>query len=149
MAKRTIEQRLRAAARLNPETDCWEWRAAIADPTGTSYGGITVDGKRYQAHRLAYETWVGPIPEGLEIDHLCRVRACINPDHLEVVTHAENMRRSRSSERRRLEDQARQQDHLDSVDRIEAARKRQMEETRRQIVAKNPRLAALADRYCQ
>lgn len=54
---------------------------------------------RYQngrVHRLAYRLWVGPIPKGLEIDHLCGVRDCCNPDHLEAVTHAENVRRGRA-----------------------------------------------------
>jgi hypothetical protein len=46
------------------------------------------------AHRKAYTDAFGPIPEGLEIDHLCRVRHCVNPDHLEAVTHVENMRRA-------------------------------------------------------
>jgi len=45
------------------------------------------------AHRLSYETEIGPIPEGLELDHLCRVRSCVNPLHLEPVTHQENVRR--------------------------------------------------------
>lgn len=54
------------------------------------------DGKMRLAHRVAYEIHVGPIPDGLEIDHLCRVRCCVNPDHLEPVTHRENMRRSPS-----------------------------------------------------
>lgn len=46
------------------------------------------------AHRVTYELEVGPIPPGLEIDHLCRNRACVNPDHMEIVTHAINMARS-------------------------------------------------------
>lgn len=45
------------------------------------------------AHRLAYERAFGPIPTGMQIDHLCRVRECVNPDHLEVVSHTENVRR--------------------------------------------------------
>lgn len=48
-----------------------------------------------RAHRVVYESLVGPIPAGLELDHTCRVRRCVNPDHLEPVTHAENQRRSR------------------------------------------------------
>lgn len=55
--------------------------------------GYGVSGHRL-AHRVAYESVFGPIPDGLEIDHLCRNRACINVSHLEVVTHAENMRRA-------------------------------------------------------
>jgi hypothetical protein len=57
------------------------------------YGRITIDGVRYAVHRLAYETYVGPIPDGLHIDHLCRNRACWMPSHLEPVTQAENNRR--------------------------------------------------------
>ena len=49
--------------------------------------------KRTYAHRFSYETLVGPIPEGKILDHLCRVRMCVNPDHLDVVTHGENLRR--------------------------------------------------------
>jgi uncharacterized UBP type Zn finger protein len=52
-----------------------------------------VDGKWVYAHRVSYEAANGPIPEGLVIDHLCRVAACINPDHLEAVTQRENMLR--------------------------------------------------------
>jgi hypothetical protein len=49
------------------------------------------------AHRWAYEAFVGPIPEGLEIDHLCRNRACVNPAHLDPVTHQENMSRGKAA----------------------------------------------------
>lgn len=58
------------------------------------YGVCRHDGKYRKAHRVSYEVFVGPIPDGLEMDHLCRNRACINPAHLEPVTHLENMRRS-------------------------------------------------------
>ncbi len=55
-------------------------------PASGWYGQLGVDGTKVQAHRFAYELLVGPIPDGLEIDHLCRVTACVNPAHLEPVT---------------------------------------------------------------
>jgi len=69
---------------------CWIWNAA-RDRYG--YGKFGLDGAIVITHRLAYESIVGPIPVGLELDHLCRVRACCNPAHLEPVTHQENARR--------------------------------------------------------
>jgi hypothetical protein len=69
---------------------CWLWRGAI-NPKG--YGKWPrPDGSRL-AHRRVYELVVGPIPAGLQLDHLCRVRACVNPAHLEPVTNRENARR--------------------------------------------------------
>lgn len=55
------------------------------------YACILVDGKKVSAHRVSYEAFIGPIPAGLDLDHLCRNRACINPYHLEPVTHRENV----------------------------------------------------------
>lgn len=54
------------------------------------YGRVSYNGKWCAAHRVSYETFVGPIPAGLDLDHLCRNRACINPAHLEPVTEKEN-----------------------------------------------------------
>lgn len=88
--------RLMGKVELPADPDgCWEWQAAVA---GAGYGviGRTDEGSRY-VHRIVYEFSVGPIPDGLEIDHLCRNRRCVNPDHLEPVTHTENRRRARWS----------------------------------------------------
>ncbi len=72
---------------------CWEWIAA-KDPKG--YGRVKRHGTAgtQLAHRLSYERVIGAIPNGLHLDHLCRNTSCVNPAHLEPVTHAENMRRS-------------------------------------------------------
>ena len=66
---------------------CWEW-AAHRDESG--YATFSVDGKTRRAHRVAYAALVGPIPEGLVCDHLCRVRHCVNPAHIELVSSREN-----------------------------------------------------------
>lgn len=68
---------------------CWPWLAARAN----GYGKFYVDGRMVRAHRFAYELLVGPIPEGLVLDHLCAVTFCVNPAHLEPVTQRENARR--------------------------------------------------------
>lgn len=65
---------------------CWLWEGA---QNGGGYGRF----KNEIAHRYAYTVVVGPIPEGLELDHLCRVHGCVNPSHLEAVTHKENILR--------------------------------------------------------
>lgn len=72
------------------ENGCWVWQLS-KDRDG--YGLMKVQGKPRFVHRLSYEAFVGQIPEGLQLDHLCRNRACCNPEHLEPVTSQENTRR--------------------------------------------------------
>ncbi len=73
-------------------TPCWVWQR-FKDRGGYGRKWIGVGRPEALAHRVYYELYVGPIPEGLQIDHLCRVRACVNPEHMEPVTFAENQRR--------------------------------------------------------
>jgi hypothetical protein len=72
------------------QEDCWPWTGA-KDRDG--YGKVGTEGRIVLAHRFSYEKLVGPIPHGLELDHLCRNPSCVNPRHLEPVTHKTNMSR--------------------------------------------------------
>jgi len=81
--------------RIHFTSGCWEW-----------LGWLRSDGypqlkRNTRAHRWAYEIWKGPIPVGLQLDHLCRTPKCVNPSHLEAVTKDENNRRGNSSSARR------------------------------------------------
>jgi hypothetical protein len=78
--------------KLEPD-GCWEW-TAFKQPAG--YGTFQLHGRSSLAHRVAYELEHGPIPNGLEIDHLCKNPSCVRPSHLEAVTREENMRRAPS-----------------------------------------------------
>lgn len=72
---------------------CWIWHG-LRTKSPRRYGSLRILGHEHKVHRVAYTLLVGPIPEGMELDHLCRVKLCVNPTHLEPVTHWENGLRS-------------------------------------------------------
>lgn len=74
-----------------PNTGCWLWLGSMRNK---SYGSICWQGRRTLAHRVSYEIYKGKIPKGKSLDHLCRNTFCVNPEHLEPVSHLENIRRS-------------------------------------------------------
>lgn len=71
--------------------DCWLWTASLRT---YGYGQVWWDGTTVNAHRVAYELLMGRVAPDLHLDHLCRNPRCVNPDHLEPVTHRENLRRA-------------------------------------------------------
>ena len=84
----SLAQRADAKIDRNGPGGCWLWTGAL---NSGGYGSFSVDGRARSAHVVMYELFVGPVPNGLELDHLCRVRHCVNPDHLEPVTRRENI----------------------------------------------------------
>lgn len=88
MARNTLIDSL--DAKIETSSGCWSW---LACTNHAGYGVIRFEQKNYLVHRLVYTLLIGPIPEGLVLDHLCRTPSCTNPAHLEPVTLAENVRR--------------------------------------------------------
>lgn len=89
MARTTLLDRFEEKYIPEPNSGCWLWTASQLN----GYGAIKVGGRFRGAHRVGYELYKGPIPNGLVLDHLCRVPFCVNPDHLEPVTIGENISR--------------------------------------------------------
>lgn len=92
MTKDEFLSRLPTLYAVDAERGCWIWQMQVAD---TGYGKVHFEGRKRQAHRVVYETMVGPVPEGLDLDHLCRVRHCVNPAHLEPVSRSVNLLRGK------------------------------------------------------
>lgn len=85
------EESVRFWGKVDKTGECWTWLGAM---NHNGYGRHMFRGRRIMAHRAAYILTVGEIPDGLQLDHLCRVRNCVNPAHLEPVTQHENILRS-------------------------------------------------------
>lgn len=88
MSRPTTEERF--WSKVDKTNSCWFWASSMY-PDG--YGQFWLKPRKVRAHRFAYELLVGPIPEGMVLDHLCRRRDCVNPEHLEPVTNRQNLMR--------------------------------------------------------
>jgi len=89
-ATEQIVARFASKIMIDPETDCWYWQGHLSR---TGYGEFWVGHERHTAHRWSYLLFVGPLPDELVLDHLCRNRGCVNPKHVEPVTNGENVLR--------------------------------------------------------
>lgn len=83
---------------INHANGCWEWTGAF-DRSG--YGAFKDQGKKINSHRWSYRHFKGEPPKGLDIDHLCRVRKCVSPEHLEAVTRKVNVQRGLAAQERK------------------------------------------------
>lgn len=94
MSELTPNERFDSRWVPEPMTGCWLW-VGTASPRG--YATFRVNGRKIGVHRFAYERWVGPIRDGLVVDHICNNPTCVNPDHLQAITQRDNVRRGRGT----------------------------------------------------
>jgi HNH endonuclease len=80
----------RISQKIRKSSECWDWTGYVAKD---GYGSVWLKGKPVQAHIAVYSLLIGEVPAGLQLDHLCRNRGCVNPKHLEPVSKKENQRR--------------------------------------------------------
>jgi hypothetical protein len=92
-----VEERFWVKVDRRQDEECWPWLASIHQD---GYGAFWYEKRWIGAHRASYLLLVGEIADCMEVDHLCRNRACVNPSHLEVVDHAENTRRAAAAQDR-------------------------------------------------
>ena len=90
MAGKRRTKTIKEMVTIDPETGCWNWNLHCGQ---NGYGIIWFEGKNRYFHRISYQLYVGEIPDGMTIDHLCRNRRCANPDHMEVVSIQVNSQR--------------------------------------------------------
>lgn len=91
---KSLEDRVAEKIDIDPDTGCWTWTGARSSG---GYGSIKFAGRTRPAHRVVYENFVEPVGAELVLDHLCRNRACVNPDHLEPVSQSVNVQRGLSA----------------------------------------------------
>lgn len=98
--RRTFEEEAdRFWSKVEKSESCWLWKP---NKTLTRYGCFYLNNGQMTAHRFSYAVTKGEVPEGLELDHLCSIKACVNPDHLEAVTHTVNVRRAKITSRQKI-----------------------------------------------
>lgn len=85
------DDRARFWSKVDKTDKCWVWNGKAESESG--YPLFSIDRRNKLAHRVSHEWFIGPIPDGYEVDHLCRNIRCVRPDHLEAVTGSENLRR--------------------------------------------------------
>ena len=91
-----IHRKVMESVKVDPVTGCWEWQGSHSgNGRGGSYPRMNLDGQTVAVHRVMFTNFFGYIPGKKQIDHVCRNRPCVNPNHLELVTHKQNQRRRR------------------------------------------------------